>query len=275
MKNGAEKFGEAYFAQNSNYSKAWLRGRKPLHHWRWRRYLKGHGVSGKVLDFGCGEGHFLRSLGGHFEAYGVDVSSYAVARARERAEGARTAVLDEKGVPFPAGFFDAVTAFDVLEHISDPGPVIADLYRVTSLGGLLVMTTPNMDSWGIDRKRRDWHGFRDNTHCSLLSGDQWVSSLESAGYRVVDRFYEGFGIPPICPGYPGRSSTSCSRYRPPCSLARGCDSQGGGGRTLSWWGARKWRREPAGTAARGAHRLRRPWHPEALGGDPTSCGPGG
>ncbi|MFH1560400.1 MAG: class I SAM-dependent methyltransferase [Chloroflexota bacterium] len=202
MKSTTEKYGEAYFAQNSNYSRAWLRGRKPLHHWRWRRYLRGHGVSGRVLDFGCGEGYFLQALEGRFEAYGVDVSSYAVARARERAAGAWTGVLEGQSVPFPQGFFGAVTAFDVLEHISDLGSVIADLYRVTSVGGLLVMTTPNMDSWGMDRKGGNWHGFRDDTHCSLLSGGQWMSALESAGYRVVDRFYDGLWDSPYLPRVP-------------------------------------------------------------------------
>lgn len=202
MKSVTEKFGEAYFARDSNYPRAWLRGRKPLHHWMWRRYLRGHGVSGNVLDFGCGEGYFLRALENHFQAYGVDVSSYAVTRAQERAPEARVDVLEGQGIPFPQDSFSAVTAFDVLEHISDIGRVLADLYRITSPGGLLVMTTPNIDSWGIRRKGGMWHGFRDDTHCSLLSGEQWVSAMESVGYKIVDRFYDGLWDSPYLPWVP-------------------------------------------------------------------------
>src|SRR5215470_86634 len=48
---------------------------------------------GKLLDFGCGTGHLVRRLTGHFETYGYDASPHARSRCRLTAPDAL--VLEE------------------------------------------------------------------------------------------------------------------------------------------------------------------------------------
>src|SRR3990172_228733 len=77
----------------------------------------------KVLDVGCGRGEILRHcarLGA--DAYGIDYAPVAVELSRKvaasetRAQGKTgVAQADAKTLPFPAGYFDRVLVFDVVE----------------------------------------------------------------------------------------------------------------------------------------------------------------
>ena len=67
-------------------------------------------------------------------------------------------------LPFADGAFDAVTLFDVLEHIADDGVATREALRVTRPGGWLLVSTPNADwhypTWascaaGARRRRTD------------------------------------------------------------------------------------------------------------------------
>lgn len=70
----------------------------------------------RVLDVGCAFGTFLTSLNPRWQPYGMDVSEYAIARAREQLPSARLDVARDGKIPFQEKF-NAVTAWDVLEHI--------------------------------------------------------------------------------------------------------------------------------------------------------------
>jgi cyclopropane fatty-acyl-phospholipid synthase-like methyltransferase len=110
----------------------------------------------RVLDVGCGRGEVLRHcarLGAR--AYGID---YADAAVRMSGDAARAAAesgsqpdigvyrADAKCLPYPAGAFDRVLLFDVVEHLF-PWELIAALRearRVLAPGGLVVIhTAPN------------------------------------------------------------------------------------------------------------------------------------
>jgi SAM-dependent methyltransferase len=93
--------------------------------------------TGRLLDIGCGDGHFLAAVREHeWTLYG---SEYGEApRARARARG-----LDVRPAPFvPAadevGGFDVVTAFEVLEHVVTP---LEEAERISALlraGGMRI-----------------------------------------------------------------------------------------------------------------------------------------
>ena len=59
-------------------------------------------------------------------------------------------------LPFADGAFDAVTLFDVLEHIADDGVATREALRVTRPGGWLLVSTPNADwhypTWSFMRR---------------------------------------------------------------------------------------------------------------------------
>lgn len=85
-----------------------------------------------VLDAGCGEGETLERLAPLLpdSVTGVDLNPGSVEFTRERIPGAEFSVANILDLPFPDDSFDLVLCLEVLEHIPDPGPAVAELKRV-------------------------------------------------------------------------------------------------------------------------------------------------
>lgn len=100
---------------------------------------------GKLLDFGCGYGGLLQLLAGRFSEYwGVDIDPDKVAFTARLDPAARTQRLDpDRPLPFDDGTFDTVIIVEVIEHVAQERPVLAELARVLRPGGRLFLTTPH------------------------------------------------------------------------------------------------------------------------------------
>jgi SAM-dependent methyltransferase len=104
-------------------------------------------VRGKeVLDLGCNVGYGTHTLSrAATRAVGVDVSEHSVTQARKRYAGEplQFEVYDGVTLPFESASFDVVTSFQVIEHVHDVGPYLAEIARVLRPDGVAVFTTPN------------------------------------------------------------------------------------------------------------------------------------
>lgn len=99
----------------------------------------------RVLDVGCGSGVVTRAMAKRVVpdgcAVGVDASTALVAVAREYADAALLGGSVEFGegdcrrLPFPDASFDAVIAATVLAHVPDAERALAEMVRVTRIGG--------------------------------------------------------------------------------------------------------------------------------------------
>ncbi len=146
-----------------------------------------------ILDIGCGFGYFLKLCDEEgWETYGVDISEYAIGRARSITK-AKLFVHDvEKGLPmFNEDFFDIVTMIDVLEHLYSPFKVVKEIYRILKPGGFMIITTPNLNAlarflWKIIGKEKRWYGFIDKTHIHLFTPLSLKHLVEKAGFRIIN-----------------------------------------------------------------------------------------
>lgn len=105
----------------------------------------------RILDVGCGEGTFVayaRRRG--FDAWGIDFSRQAIEAGRRRyglatlREGTLEDLRTDGEVPF-----EAVTTFEVLEHVESPVAFLQRLSGRLRPGGHLVLSVPNRDRWPI------------------------------------------------------------------------------------------------------------------------------
>jgi MPBQ/MSBQ methyltransferase len=104
-----------------------------------------------ILDIGCGYGSFVTeaTLAG-FDARGIDAAPFEIAFARERlaelgpgrSEDAFV-IGDGQELPFAAGSFDAVTLWNVVEHVPNTAALLAQAERVLAPGGWLFVIAPN------------------------------------------------------------------------------------------------------------------------------------
>lgn len=98
----------------------------------------------KLLDVGCGVGTISRQLQKQdFEVYGIDFSSVAIKKAKEKGINAIECDVDKDGIPFENNYFDVVWAGDVVEHVFDPIFLLKEISRVVKPSGKVLLTTPN------------------------------------------------------------------------------------------------------------------------------------
>jgi SAM-dependent methyltransferase len=115
-----------------------------------------HGYSAakglKVLDIGCGNGYVLYQYARHgAEVTGVDLTRTAVDLSRMRfALGGLSGdfvEVDGNNLPFSDQHFDIVCSMGVLHHISDPRPMVEEMFRVLKPGGRLIVMLYYRYSW--------------------------------------------------------------------------------------------------------------------------------
>jgi SAM-dependent methyltransferase len=123
--------------------------------WPMRRFLATIQPVGRLLDVGCSTGRFLlaaRRRG--WDVAGVEPSASAAAVARRLADANVTVgSVEEVGT----AQFDAVTAWEVLEHTPDPVPFLRRLIGALKAGGVLALSIPNWGSPWTRKSRKTEH----------------------------------------------------------------------------------------------------------------------
>jgi SAM-dependent methyltransferase len=112
----------------------------------------------RLLDVGCSSGAFLASAAAAGLAVeGVEPSPEAAESARRAGFKVFTGLLED--ARYPDACFDLVTLVEVLEHLADPGALLAECRRILRPGGIVLVTTPNADSWTARALGGDWEVF--------------------------------------------------------------------------------------------------------------------
>jgi SAM-dependent methyltransferase len=142
---------------------------------------------GKLLDVGCGSGHFLHrmyKLG--WSATGLDFDAKAIEYAKAQ-YGSQLTVLatDLAGAKFAGNSFNAVTMNHVIEHVPDPIELLREARRVLKTDGRLVVTTPNIRSFGHEKFRDCWRGLETPRHLQIFSLAALRECARKAGFTRI------------------------------------------------------------------------------------------
>lgn len=96
----------------------------------------------RFLDVGCGAGSLLQAaVRANWLAEGLEISPPAVKHLKQAGFNVRCEYLEQAN--YPDGHFDVVAASEVLEHVPNVQPFLAEVARVLRPGGLFYATTPN------------------------------------------------------------------------------------------------------------------------------------
>jgi 2-polyprenyl-3-methyl-5-hydroxy-6-metoxy-1,4-benzoquinol methylase len=152
----------------------------------------------RLLDVGCSSGAFLNTaiqLG--FRAEGVEPAPEAAATAQAAGLNVRQGLLQEAG--YAEGQFDAITLFEVIEHLQQPLELLQECRRILRPGGILLIGTGNAASWSMAAMGARWeylHIAKHGGHVSFFSPESLASLGQRAGFEVAAvhtrgvRFYE-------------------------------------------------------------------------------------
>lgn len=153
----------------------------------------------RVLDLGCGDGHFASETYDRPVTVGVDPDLASLREAARRRAYRMLVVADGEHLPFAEATFASAFSNSVLEHIPPLQEVLSDLGRVLRPGAKLAITVPNpgyLEHLGLAAWARrlglaklgDWYTewFRVVTRTVNLDWeDGWKSRLERAGFILI------------------------------------------------------------------------------------------
>jgi 2-polyprenyl-3-methyl-5-hydroxy-6-metoxy-1,4-benzoquinol methylase len=105
------------------------------------------GSNKTVLELGCRGGHMTRALAAQgCKVVGIDLDGEAAARAAGDAVEVIICNVEDPTCleELSTADFDVVLAGDLLEHLTDPLPVLRRCRSLLNLGGFLVVSVPNV-----------------------------------------------------------------------------------------------------------------------------------
>ncbi len=98
----------------------------------------------KILDVGCSNGEFLyHAKKSGFETFGVELNKRTADISAKNGIRVFNGLLQDAG--FKSDFFDSIFLGDIIEHVLSPGDFVKECNRLMRRGGIIVVSTPNLD----------------------------------------------------------------------------------------------------------------------------------
>lgn len=153
-------------------------------------YLRRWNAGGRLFEIGAAYGFFLELAQDHWSVAGCDVSDIAVAHARQA--GLDVVCADFTSLePATIGQCDLICMWDTIEHLQYPDLVLSRAAETLRPGGLLCLTTGDLDSWSARIQGRYWRLLHAPTHFYFFGRRSIARLLERHGLRVIDFEHEG------------------------------------------------------------------------------------
>ena len=155
----------------------------------------------RVLNAGFGDGPQVIVYADAFRSMlGVDVNAERLARARRLldAVNVRNVELIEgnvESIPRADASFDVILAIDIIEHVEHPDRFLAEMRRLITPGGRMLITFPAMHDRFVDTLSavgkligRKGHvhpvGWHPDHHQRELPVPVWIDMVKKAGFRL-------------------------------------------------------------------------------------------
>ncbi len=170
------------------YSRAYVRkAEKKLRRSRRRvkRLTREYRLEGRWLDVGCSAGFVVKAAQeAGFEAHGVDIETDGIDYGRQelKLEHLHCGLLEEPG--FPDRHFQAISLYDVIEHVPDLNAFLRELERILAPTGVIDIGTPDIGHWRVPRDLATWNEFKPSEHLYYFDRGTLTRLLANNGLRI-------------------------------------------------------------------------------------------
>lgn len=134
-----------------------------------------------VLEIGCGTGYVLSGVEQAFpnaRLHGSDIFAEGLEFATKRLSSAELMQMDARSIPY-VDEFDAIGAFDVLEHIEEDETVLAQIRSALKSQGIMLLTVPQ-HPWL-------WSGADERAcHVRRYTAEELKHKVKAAGFQILD-----------------------------------------------------------------------------------------
>lgn len=155
----------------------WFRARNRLIIWALTRY---HPNLDSFLEIGCGTGYVLSGIADafpHARLQGTDLFTKGLSFASSRLPHTNLIQMDARKIPF-INEFDAIGAFDVIEHIEEDKMVLQQIHKALKPEGTILLTVPQHQwLWST----ADEHA----CHVRRYSAKDLEKKLNESGFEIV------------------------------------------------------------------------------------------
>ena len=155
----------------------WFQVRNQLIVWALKTYCS---QFQSFLEIGCGTGYVLSGIAEaypHVKLQGSEIFTAGLAFAAERQPTIDFMQMDGRNIPFVEEF-DAIGAFDVLEHIEEDGQVLAQIYKALKQNGTILITVPQ-HPWMWSQADSYAH------HVRRYTAKELKLKVENAGFQII------------------------------------------------------------------------------------------
>lgn len=203
LAHGGTGFKAGYFSKLAPLEAAnfWFRARNRIIVWALEEYASS---IGSFLEIGCGTGFVLTGIARRFpdlRICGSEIFAEGLRFAAKRLSSAEFMQMDARQIPF-ANEFDAVGAFDVLEHIEEDEIVLGQIHNALRSDGIMLLTVPQhkwlwsaTDEYACHERRYAAGEIRDKVKSagfSIVRSTSFVTTLLPA-MMIARMFQKGVG----------------------------------------------------------------------------------
>jgi len=137
-----------------------------------------------LLDIGCGTGEFLiisREKG--WDVQGVEFNKKYIECLKKNNISVIDKPFDQASLP--KNYYNCVSLWTVLEHISNPLSLLNDIYQLLTIDGIIFVLVPNVDGLACRILQKDCVTFAGETHINMFNIKTLTKILEDTGYEIL------------------------------------------------------------------------------------------
>lgn len=183
-------YGKDYFFEGEYLN--YLEEKDPLqkNFKKWIPLLISFAPRGRLFEIGSAYGFFLELAQNYWEVKGVDISQPACEYGKRL--GLNVECGDFLDIPVQAGQYNVFCLWDTIEHLKEPHLYIKKIRETIIPGGIICLTTGDIDAIVPRIQRGKWRMIHPPTHLFYFSKKTLCALLRKNDFKILYASHVGF-----------------------------------------------------------------------------------